>query len=159
MSQSAPVNAKEDSLRDKSHTRGYPCCLRLVLLPSPKNAGVLLLVRIWKCAKGGVREVHFTSRAAAVKPNDRAAWDEADDNLLVSSVLPLHRMFSGVGFVGNRHDDRCGLDSPSNSPVPKLQPPPYHQCLIFRESDFSNRNYPLATLEAITYYEQSGGCP
>ena len=27
-------------------------------------------------------------------------------------------MFSGFGFVGNRRNDRCGLDSRSNSPVP-----------------------------------------
>ena len=27
--------------------------------------------------------------------------------------------FSGSGFVGNKHNDRCGLDSPSNPPVPK----------------------------------------
>ena len=101
----------------KSHTRGSPSCLGLVLLPAPSKAVVLVLVRIWSCAKQGVREVHSTARAAAVSPNDRAAWDDADNNLLVSSVFLLQRMFSGFGFVGNMHNDRCGLDSPSNSPV------------------------------------------
>ena len=102
----------------RSHTCGSPSCLGFVLLPAPKNAVVLVLVRIWNCAKRGVREVHPTARAAAVSPNDRAAWDDADDSLLASSVFLLQRMFSGFGFVGNRHNDRCGLDSPSNSPVP-----------------------------------------
>ena len=118
MSQSTPVHATEFSPRDKSHTRGSPSCSGLVLLPAPKKTIVLVLVRIWNCAKRGVREVHSTARAAAVSPNDRAAWDDADDNLLVCSVFLLQRMFSGFGFVGNMHDDRCGLDSPSNSPVP-----------------------------------------
>ena len=119
MSQFTPVQATEVSPRDKSHTRGSPSCLGLVLLPAPKNAVILVLVRIWNCAKRGVREVHFTARAAAVTPNDRAAWDDADDSLLVPSVFLLQLiMFSGFGFVGNRHNNRCGLDSPSNSPVP-----------------------------------------
>ena len=106
------------SPQDKSHTRGSLSCLGLVLLPSPRKAIVLVLVRIWNCAKRGVREVHSTARAAAVRPDDRAAWEYADDNLLVSSEFLLQRMFSGFGFVVNRHNDRCGLDSPSNSPVP-----------------------------------------
>ena len=118
MSQSTPVHATEVSPRVKSHTRGSPSCLGLVLLPAPKNAVVLVLVCIWNCAKRGVREVHSTARASAVSPNDRAVWDDAVDNLLVSSVCLLQRMFSGFGFVGNRHNDRCGLDSPSTSPVP-----------------------------------------
>ena len=100
MSQSTPVHATEVSPRDKSHTRDFPSCVGLVLLPAPKNAVVLVLVRIWNCAKRGVREVHSTSRAAAVSPNDRAARDDADDNLLVSLVFLLQRMFSGFGFVG-----------------------------------------------------------
>ena len=114
MSQSTPVHATEVCSRDKSHTRGSPSCLGLVLLPAPKNAVVLVLVRIWNWAKRGVREVHSTARAAALSPNDRAAWDDADDNLLVSSVFLLQRTFYGFGFVGNSHNDRCGLDPPSN---------------------------------------------
>ena len=118
MSRSTPVHATEFSPRDKSHKRGSPSCLGFVLLPAPTKAVVLVLVRIWNCAKRGVREVHSTVRAEAVSPNDRAAWDDADDNFRVSSVFLLQRMFSGFGFVGNRHNARCGLDSPSNSPVP-----------------------------------------
>ena len=110
MSQSTPVHATEVSPRDKSHT--------LVLLPAPKSAVILMLVRIWNCAKRGVREVHSTARAAAICPNDRATWDDADDSLIVSVVFPIQRMFSGFGFVGNKHNDRCGLDIQSNSPVP-----------------------------------------
>ena len=87
MSLSTPVHAAEVSPRDKAHTRGSPSCLDLVLLPAPKNAVVLVLVRICNCAKRGVREVHSAARAAAVSPNDRAAWDDADDSLLVSSVF------------------------------------------------------------------------
>ena len=82
----------------------YPF-VTLVLLPAPKKAAALVRVRIWNCAKRGVREVHSTARAAAVSPNDRAAWDDADDNLLISSVFLLQRMFSGFGFVGNMHND------------------------------------------------------
>ena len=118
MSQSTPVHATEASPRDKSQTRGSPSFLGLVLLSAPKDAVVLVLVCIWNCAKRGLREVHVTARAAAVNPNDGAAWDDADENLLVSSVFLLQRMFSGFGLVGNRHNDRCGLNSPSNSPVP-----------------------------------------
>ena len=116
MSQSTPVHATEVSPRDKSHTRSSPSCLGLELLPAPKNAVILVLVRIWNWAKRGVREVHSTARAAAVNPNNRAAWDDADDSPLVSSVF-LQRIFFGFGFVGNRHNDRCRLNSPSNSPV------------------------------------------
>ena len=82
----------------------YPF-VTLVLLPAPKKAAALVRVRIWNCAKRGVREVHSTARAAAVSPNDRAASDDADDNLLISSVFLLQRMFSGFGFVGNMHND------------------------------------------------------
>ena len=105
MSQSTPVHAAEFSQRDKSHTRGSPSCLGLVLLLAPKKAVVLVLVRIWNCAKREVREVHSTARAPAVSPNDRAAWDDADDNPLVSSVFLLQHMFSGFGFVGSMHND------------------------------------------------------
>ena len=70
MSQSTPVHATEVSPRDKSHTRGSPSCLGLVPLPTPKTAVVLVLVGVWNCAKRGVREIHYTARAAAVSPND-----------------------------------------------------------------------------------------
>ena len=55
---------------EKSHTRGFPSYFGLVPLPAPKNAVVLVLVRI---SKRGVREVHSTARTEAVSPNDRAA--------------------------------------------------------------------------------------
>ena len=119
MSQSTPADATEVSPRDKSHTRTrLPKLFGSVLLPAPNNAAVLVLVRNWNCAKRGVCQVHSTARAAAVSPNGRAAWDDADDSLLVPSVFLLQRMFSGFGFAGNRHNDRCGLDSPRNSSVP-----------------------------------------
>ena len=89
-----------------------------MLLSAPKNGVILVLVRIWNCVKRGVCEVHSTARAAAVSPNHRATWDDEDDSHLVSSVFLIQRMLSGFGFVRNRHNDRCGLDSPSISPVP-----------------------------------------
>ena len=90
-----------------------------MLLPAlPKNAVVFVLVCIWNFATRGVREVHSTARAAADRLNDRAAWDDTDDSLHASSVFFLQRMFFGFGFVGNRHNDRGGLDSSSNSRVP-----------------------------------------
>ena len=138
MSQPTPVNATEVSPQDKSHTRGSPNCLGLVLLSAPKSAVVLVLVRVWNCAKWGVHEVHSRARAAAVSPNDRAAWDDADDNLLESSVFLLQRMFSGFGFVGDKHNDRCGLDSPSNSQVPNYGATSVHRCLIFWKPDFNS---------------------
>ena len=87
MSQSTLVHATEVSPRHKSHTRGSRTCLDIVLLLASKNAVVLVLVPIGNCAKRGVREVHSTARAAAVSLNDRAAWSDADDNFLVSSVF------------------------------------------------------------------------
>ena len=87
MSQSTAVHATE--VTDISPIHAAPQ-VALVLLPASKNAVVLVLVRVWICAKRGVREVHSTARAAAVSPNDRAAWDDADDNLLVSSVFSFN---------------------------------------------------------------------
>ena len=49
-----------------------------------------------------------TTRKKVLLPNGRAAWDDADDSLLVSSVFLLQRMLSGFEFVGSWHNDRGG---------------------------------------------------
>ena len=69
-------------------------------------------------ATRGVREVLSTARAAAVRPNGRAAWDDANDSLLASPVVLLQRMFSGFGFVGKGTMIGVLLDSPSDSRIP-----------------------------------------
>ena len=151
MSQSTPVHATEVSPQDESHPRGSPSCLGLVLLPAPKNPVVLVLVRIWNCAKRGVREVHSMARAVAVSPNDRAARDDADDSLLVSSVFLLQRMFSGLGFVRNKHNDQCGLDSPNNSPVPSHGATSVPSMPHFLETQFFQVRAPNAPSFPTTY--------
>ena len=122
MSQSTPVHATE-AAAEISPIHAAPqvdWVLCFFLLRSMLSYWCwLVLFRIWNCTKQGVGEFPSTARrAAAVSPNEQAAWDDADDGLLVSSVFLLQRMFAGFRFMGNMHNARCGLDSPSNLPVP-----------------------------------------
>ena len=95
------------------------CCdprqLAYVPLPAPKAVVfVLVCIELVALPKRGVREVHSTARAAAVRPNGRAAWDDADDKVSsISSVFLLQRMSSGFGFVGKRHNHCLLYTSPS----------------------------------------------
>ena len=76
------------------------------------------IVRNGESAKSAKSTPRLEERRQSVPTTEPRGWDDVGDSLLVSSVFLLQRMFSGFGFVGNRHNDRCGLDSPSNLPVP-----------------------------------------
>ena len=88
--------------------------------------GIMLLYWCWFVFGTVQNGENSTARVAAVSPKDRAALDDVDDSLLVSSVFFPQNMFSGFAFVRNRHNDRCGLDSPTNHTGSKNSPVPNH---------------------------------
>ena len=85
------VHATEVSPQDKSHIHTWLPKLAWVCSPSCSERCRICAGLYLTLPTRGVREVHSTVRAAAVRPNGRTAWDNADDSLLVSSLFLLQR--------------------------------------------------------------------